>query len=268
MKLIFLDVDGTIIPFGKILPPSSTVDAINLARKNGHKVYLNTGRCRKEVHQELEQIGFDGIICSNSLYIEEDNKVLLQKDIAPADVKRISDWLLENEVGFFFEGHRNVTAVRLYFEQMGQKFGDKVLRDLENSFPCIKESELDYKEIAKINYVVRPGLIEKIRNQFGNEFQINQWSLLGADKGMGDITLKDASKAEGVRFMIDLHKVKKEDTFAFGDTAGDLPMIKYCGTGVAMGNAEPKLKETADYVTDDVENDGIYKAFEKLGLLD
>ena len=267
MKLIFLDVDGTLIPFGKKLPPSSTIDAINLARKNGHKVYLNTGRCRKEVHQELEQIGFDGIICSNSLYIEENNKTLLQKNIAPSDVKRISDWLLENEAGFFFEGHKNVTAVRLYFEQMGQKFGDKVLRDLEKSFPCIKESELDYKEIAKINYVLRPGLIEKIRNHFGNDFQINQWSLLGADKGMGDITLKEASKAEGVRFMIDLHKVKREDTFGFGDTAGDLPMIKFCGTGVAMGNSEKGLKDGADYITGNVDETGIYDAFHHFGLI-
>lgn len=267
MKLIFLDVDGTIIPFGKKNPPSSTIDAINLARKNGHKVYLNTGRCRKEVGSELEEIGFDGIICSNSLYIEENKKVLVQKDIAPADVRRISDWLLENEAGFFFEGHKNVTAVRLYFEQMGQKFGDKVLRDLEKSFPCIKESELDYNGIAKINYVVRPGLIDKIRNQFGNEFQINQWSLLGADKGMGDITLKEASKAEGVRFMIELHKAKREDTFAFGDTAGDLPMIKYCGTGVAMGNSEQGLKDGADYITGNVDENGIYDAFSHFGLI-
>ncbi len=267
MKLIFLDVDGTLIPFGQKFPPASAVEAVNLARKKGHKVYLNTGRCRKEVGQELEDIGFDGIICSNSLYIEENKKVLVQKSLAPSDVKRISDWLLENNAGFFFEGHKNVTAVRLYFEQMGKKFGDKVLRDLEKSFPCIKESELDYNEIAKINYVVQPGLIEKIRKQFGHEFQINQWSLLGADKGMGDITLKEACKAEGLRYMMEVHKVKKEDTFAFGDTVGDLSMIKYCGTGVAMGNSEQGLKDGADYITENVDESGIYDAFCHFGLI-
>ena len=267
MKLIFLDIDGTIIPFGQSMPSASTIEAINLARKNGHKIYLNTGRCRKEVHQELVQIGFDGLICSNSLYIEENNQVLVQKNIAPEDVKRISDWLIANKVGFFFEGHKTVTAVKLYFEQMGQKFGEQILEGLKKGFPCIKESELDYNGIAKINYVIQPELIEKIRNQFGNEFQINQWSLLGSDKGMGDITLKEANKASGVKHIIDLHGIKKEDTFAFGDTMGDLPMLQYCGTGVAMGNSEPNLKECADYITGNVDANGIYDAFCHFGLI-
>ena len=267
MKLIFLDVDGTLIPFGQKFPPASAVEAINLARKKGNKVYLNTGRCRKEVHKELEAIGFDGIICSNSLYIEENNQPLLQKNIAAEDVKKISDWFLKNQVGFFFEGHKKVTAVSLYFEQMGKKFGEKVLSDLKKAFPCLKESELDYEGIAKINYVMQPGLIEKIKTEFGDKFQVNQWSLLGSDKGMGDITLKEASKAEGVRFMIELHKAKREDTFAFGDTAGDLPMIKYCGTGVAMGNSEQGLKDGADYITGDVSESGIYDAFKHFDLI-
>jgi len=45
-------------------------------------------------------------------------------------------------------------------------------------------------------------------------------------------------------------------------------MIKFSGTGVAMGNAEKELKAAADFIADDIENDGLYKAFEKLGLLD
>ena len=267
MKLIVLDVDGTLIPFGQVLPTESTIKALEMARKNGHRIYLNTGRCRAEVHKELEDLGFDGIICSNSLYIEDDGKVCLQKDIPPADVKRISDWLLQQNVGFFFEGHKSVAAVRLYFEQMGARFGEKVLHDLENSFPCIKEAELDYNGIAKINYVMAPGLVEKIKAEFGKEFQINQWSLLGSDKGMGDITRKDAGKASGVQFIAEKYGVKAEDTYAFGDTAGDLPMIKCCGTGVAMGNAEPGLKEGADYITGNVDENGIFDAFRHFGLI-
>ena len=71
MKLIFLDVDGTIVPFGQKIPTADSVEAIKKARNAGNKVFINTGRCRCEVTPELEQIGFDGIICSNSLYIEE-----------------------------------------------------------------------------------------------------------------------------------------------------------------------------------------------------
>ena len=44
-------------------------------------------------------------------------------------------------------------------------------------------------------------------------------------------------------------------------------MIEFAGTGIAMGNAIPDLKDKADMVTTDINNDGIYNAFEKLGLL-
>ena len=46
-KIIFLDLDGTLWTFEKI--PSSALEAIELARKNGHKIYINTGRTRCEI---------------------------------------------------------------------------------------------------------------------------------------------------------------------------------------------------------------------------
>ncbi len=261
MKLIFLDVDGTLIPFGTYMPTASAVEAIKLARKNGHKVFLNTGRCRCEIHKELEEIGFDGIICSNSLYIEENNKILFQKNIPAERVKALADWLSDNKVGFFFEGHKSVMATPLYFEQMIERFGEKAVNRLKKGFPSIKESDLSYDDVAKINFITRHGLAQKIKQEFSKDFQINEWSLLGDDAGMGEITLHEASKAEGVRVIIEHLGAKKEDTYAFGDTSGDLPMIKYCGTGVAMGNAEQVLKDEADYVTSDVDKDGIINAF-------
>lgn len=267
MKLIFLDVDGTIIPFGEHEVPQSSARAIRLAREKGNKVFLNTGRCRLEVQKELEDVGFDGIICSNSLYIEENKKVLFQKDILPSDVKRLSDWLLAENVGFFFEGQKSVKATKLYFDQMTKKFGEESIMWLKKGFPVIKEGQLLYDDVGKINFITHPGLYEKIKGVFGEEFQINEWSFLGDDKGMGEITLKEASKAAGIRFMIEKLGLKVEDTFAFGDTRGDLSMIKYSGTGVAMGNAEEVLKEAADYITDDVDKDGILKAFRHFSLI-
>ena len=44
-------------------------------------------------------------------------------------------------------------------------------------------------------------------------------------------------------------------------------MIRYVGTGVAMGNGTPWVKEIADYVTAPIDEDGLWKAFEHLGLV-
>ena len=54
---------------------------------------------------------------------------------------------------------------------------------------------------------------------------------------------------------------------AFGDGGNDLTMFGVVGTAIAMGNGNEDVKEQADYVTDDVDRDGIYNACVRLGLL-
>lgn len=44
-------------------------------------------------------------------------------------------------------------------------------------------------------------------------------------------------------------------------------MLQYAHIGVAMGNGNPEAKRAADYVTDDVDKDGIPKALRRFGLI-
>lgn len=53
----------------------------------------------------------------------------------------------------------------------------------------------------------------------------------------------------------------------FGDGVVDIPMFKACGFSVAMANGNDEVKNAVDYVTDDVDQDGLYKAFEYLKLI-
>ena len=62
-------------------------------------------------------------------------------------------------------------------------------------------------------------------------------------------------------------KIGREDTIAFGDGPNDVEMLKFAGTGVAMGNAILAVKQYADMVTDKIDEDGLYHAFERLHLL-
>lgn len=62
-------------------------------------------------------------------------------------------------------------------------------------------------------------------------------------------------------------KLIKKDTIAFGDAKVDTPVLEYCEIGVSMGNGGSEILAMADMVTDDVEEDGLYNTFEKLGLI-
>ena len=59
----------------------------------------------------------------------------------------------------------------------------------------------------------------------------------------------------------------KEDTISFGDAKVDLSMFECGGFNVAMGNGGPEIKEAADYITNDVNEDGLYNAFKYLKLI-
>ena len=53
----------------------------------------------------------------------------------------------------------------------------------------------------------------------------------------------------------------------FGDGPNDVDMLRDVGFGVAMGNGCAKAKAAANYVTTDVDNDGIYRALKELGVI-
>ena len=59
------------------------------------------------------------------------------------------------------------------------------------------------------------------------------------------------------------------DTYTniFNTGSYDIEMIEMCKIGVAMGNALGRLKEVADYVTDDIDNDGVYNALKHFEII-
>ena len=66
-KIIFLDVDGTLVDYENHLP-GSAVAAVRQARANGHRIYICTGRSKAEIYPELWDIGLDGMIGGNGSY--------------------------------------------------------------------------------------------------------------------------------------------------------------------------------------------------------
>ena len=75
------------------------------------------------------------------------------------------------------------------------------------------------------------------------------------------------SKATAIRDICDHFGIDRANTYAFGDSMNDLDMIRYAAHGVAMGNADPRLKEAADYVTKDLSDHGIYHALHYFSLI-
>ena len=80
--------------------------------------------------------------------------------------------------------------------------------------------------------------------------------------------LASITKATGIQRILEFYGADASQAVGIGDSENDLPMIEYCGTGIAMGNAMETAKEKADWVTTDILDDGILNAFRHIGVIE
>ena len=85
--------------------------------------------------------------------------------------------------------------------------------------------------------------------------------------GVYECVQKEYSKATAIAYIKKELALQDDEIYAFGDSSNDFDMIKAAGHGVIMGHHDPVLEPYAEYITDTVENDGLYKAMEHYGLI-
>ena len=82
-----------------------------------------------------------------------------------------------------------------------------------------------------------------------------------------DVIPKGVDKAKGIAAVAAHFGFGMDECMAFGDGGNDIEMLKYAGTGIAMGNASDNVKASADHVTGSVDEDGIGMALHHFGVL-
>lgn len=158
-KIVFLDVDGTLTDYeGRI--PASAVTAVRRARKNGHRVYICTGRSKAEVYPELWDIGLDGMIGGNGSYVEDHGHVVFHQTMTLDQCRRAVDWLHGRGLEFYLESNNGLfaserfeeaaqPAIALYSKRKG---GPMTVRD---AFPdMIFGGELYRDDLNKLSFVL------------------------------------------------------------------------------------------------------------------
>lgn len=275
-KIIFLDVDGTLVDYENRIPPSA-VEAIRRARASGHRVYICTGRSRAEVYPPLWDIGLDGMIGGNGSYVEDHDHVVMHRLITAEQCRRIVDWLHERKLEFYLESNNGLfasehfeeaalPALRLYSKRKEREGADQIT--VRSLFPeMVFGGELYRDDLNKVSFLLNRYQDYLDAKRDFPDLQAGTWGGRGEEALFGDLGVKDIDKAAAVRALVDYLHADMADTIAFGDAAVDIPMLKCCAVGVSMGNGGAEIRAAADFVTDDVENDGLCKAFAKLKLL-
>ena len=271
-KIIFIDVDGTLVDYDNVLPDSAVA-----AIRNGHKVYISTGRSRAEVYQEIWDIGLDGMIGGNGSYVEDNGQVVMHQLITPEQSRRIVDWLHERKLEFYLESNNGLFAsenfetrgepvMQEYSARKGQEGADKLT--VRQAFPeMIFGGELYRDDLNKVSFILESYEDFLAAKEAFPDLQAGTWGGAGETALFGDLGVKGITKAHAIDELLKHIGGRIEDTIAFGDAKIDIPMFEYCAVGVAMGNGGEEIKAVADFVTDAVAEDGLAHAFQRLGVI-
>lgn len=270
-KYIFLDIDGTLVGRNARIPDSAR-RAVEEARKNGHKVFICSGRSRCEMHDELLNIEVDGIVGSAGAYVELDGEMIYHRPMTEEMNAKLFDYFERNKMAIMVETndelYLNKKAMKwtkrfsLYCKLTGKPY-DKGLFDLSQPIEDVKEPAK--LPINKILYIMCKKKIDEVRADLQDYTIVD--CAIKLNGSSGEISEYGMHKGNGINIVAERFGIDIKDTVGVGDGENDFEMLKVAGISIAMGNANEALKEIADYVTTDVDEDGIYNAFKHYGLI-
>ena len=276
-KIVFLDVDGTLCN-DEGLVPNSARDAVRAARKNGHYVFLCTGRSQAELYDFIMEVGFDGVIGAGGGFVTIGDETLYHKRVSNDDVKHLVDYFEANDVDFYLESNGGLYASKnlvhhlellLYGDIDNDSEARKKKEENPNHFimAMIEGADLYRSDVNKACFLQSKLDFETIKKEFEGEFNVIHCTVPAFGPDSGELAVPGVHKATAINDLLNHLGLSKEDTIAIGDGMNDAEMLEYCKIGIAMGNAKEGLKALADEITDTHDEGGIYNSFKKHGLI-
>lgn len=256
--IVSFDMDMTLLDHETFQIPASASEALRKLKEN-YIIVLATGRDMDSHYSAnlKNLVKADAIVHANGTKVTVGDKVIYKTHMGTELKHRLLTFAQDHDLSvgvtigdadYYIHPERVTQFDEERWGECGRRYVDVwKLMDMEVPSMC---------------YIGRPEGAALIERAF-SELRLPLFAgLMGAD-----IIEKRNSKAKGLKMLCDYFGTTMEEAYAFGDSMNDYEIIQAVGTGIAMGNANPRLKEVADYVTSCINDDGIYKACVHLGLI-
>lgn len=256
IKAVFFDIDGTIYSHTTGDMPQSTKIAIKKLKEKGIQCVIATGRNLPDMKGiPVNDIEFDGYITMNGQLCLDKNKDIIYSN--PID-KEDEQFILE-----LFK-KKQLPVVLVDKDDMYINYIDDtvtyVKNDVSTPVPIVMEYQEKYIYLASIFTFNN---VDKWFEEHMKTCKVFRWH-----PGSIDIYSRNSDKVEGIKRYLALNNLTREEIMVFGDGENDVEMIAYAGIGIAMGNAHEDAKKACDYVTDHIDENGVYKALKYYKIID
>lgn len=270
-KLIFFDVDGTLVQFDGTMP-ASTGEALKRARENGHRLVICTGRSKSQIYPWLLELPFDGIVAAAGAYVEWQGQCISHETVSAKALRQFVQFFEKERIPYCLQTTQNTIATAENAGRILRMFAEKFAVSEEQVMQVfggmmVEEEPERHTDIEKMIYYASPYPVSEVRTYLAPWFDVTVTSFAHADESSGEVTLAGVTKSHGMKKLMEHVSYTQGDTIAFGDGFNDLDMLQFAGTGIAMGNAEEQIKHAADKVAACVDEDGILLALTEMALI-
>nr|WP_311408413.1 sugar-phosphatase [Liquorilactobacillus uvarum] len=268
IKAIAIDIDDTLVNSEKKLTTPVKM-AIKKAKDTGIKVVLCTGRPLSGVLQLLKQLQLDDqkdqyVVSFGGSLVQTTDGTVISSDPLSYDNYVDLEYLARKK-GLHFHA---ISKDRIY--TANRDIGEYTI--YESSLVSLNVSyrtpaEMHDIKIVKAMFIDQPEILETALEDYTAFAELeNRVTFTRSTPFYYEANAKGVSKGSALKKLCEELKITSENLMAIGDGGNDLSMIKFAGSGVAMKNAIPELKESAQIITEDNNHDGVARAIEKYAL--
>lgn len=263
--LIATDVDGTLLDDDENISPRTRA-AVWAAVASGARFVLATGRPPRWVRPIVDALGFAPIaVCANGavVYDPATDRIISTRTLS-ADALAVLAELAEHAI----------PGVGLAVERVGMATHDAATPQFVSSpgyehawlNPDNTEvSRADLLSVSAVKLLIRKAgarsadMAAELAKHLGPQGDITY----STNNGLVEIVPSGVTKATGIEEVARPLGIVAADIVSFGDMPNDIPMLRWAGHGVAMGNAHPDTVAAADEVTAPNTDDGLARVLER-----
>lgn len=260
-KVLFFDVDGTLLSEKTHTMPESAVQAISESRKKGNLVFINSGRTLSLLGPIRDIVEVDGYLCGCGTCVAAEGQILYHHQIPHERGLEIR----RNVLAYDFDGVLEASD-GCYFRKERSRFAQlEKIREGLSGTGCIspagwEEDDYDYDKLCVMADEAsdREGFFESLKPDM---------EVIDRGNGFYECVPAGHSKATAIQLILEKYNIPLEDAYVFGDSTNDLSMFEYAVNAVLMGHHDKELEPYSTFTTKTVEEDGIAYAMKELDLI-